>query len=79
MSKRGKQTEAEIQIECVAWIRREFPSHPFAYINNNARSIAQGRRNKALGTLKGAPDCFLFASSGKYHGLAEKGPTSDSR
>jgi len=62
--------EAELQKECIAWIRAKHPKLLCIYVNNNAASVNAGKLNKELGTVAGFPDVVIFAPSGKYHGLA---------
>lgn len=61
--------EADLQAECVAWFRAEYPGALLAYINNNSPSIRQGRKNKALGILAGMPDLILYQRSGPFSAL----------
>jgi len=62
--------EQQIQIECVSWLRLHHPGILHTQVNNNSSSPAAGRRNKAMGCVKGFPDFLILHQSGGHCGIA---------
>jgi len=65
-----KHEESSLQIECVAWFRKEYPNHViFSIPNGGARNVITGAILKREGVMRGTPDLqVLFANNG-YNGL----------
>jgi hypothetical protein len=67
-----KQTEHDLQCECVRLFRLQYPSLAlllFAIPNGGQRDIVVAAKLKAEGALSGVPDLFFAHPSGEYHGL----------
>lgn len=58
------QHEALLQKEIVKALRQAFPETWISHTKNNSRNAWDGRKNKALGVLKGMPDLSIVPCQG---------------
>mgnify|MGYP000861699717 FL=1 len=89
----AKQGERQLQAQCVAWFRYQYPQferllvsipNGTKFIGSEKQRAIMGKRFKDEGMLPGASDLFLFVPSGELHGLAiemklPKGVQSDNQ
>lgn len=67
-----KQTESQMQTECVDWFREAYPQFAklfWANPNGGYRSPKTAAILKREGVLSGVPDCTLAVPRKPYHGL----------
>lgn len=63
---RNKQSESQLQSECVRWFRYQYPQYKnllFAIPNGGKRNISTAVRLKAEGVVAGVPDLFLAVAN----------------
>lgn len=82
--KYGKKSEEQIQCECVAWWRKNYPAKTmllFSSLNGVKLSggAKQGARLKRAGMTAGVADLFLSIPSGDLAGLYIEMKTSTGR
>ena len=59
---RNKQSESQLQSECVRWFRYQYPEFKnvlFAIPNGGKRNISTAKRLKSEGVVPGVADLFL--------------------
>jgi hypothetical protein len=73
---RNKQSESQLQSECVRWFRYQFPEFNgllFAIPNGGVRNISTAVRLKKEGVVSGVADLFLAVANivekEMFHGL----------
>jgi hypothetical protein len=71
--KRAKpvQKEAPLQKEIIKELRKAFPETWISHTKNNSKSAWDGRKNKALGVLKGMPDLSIVPCANGMTGYIE--------
>lgn len=73
---RNKQSESQLQSECVRWFRYQYPEYRlllFSIPNGGKRNISTAKRLKAEGVVSGVADLFLAVpcqnDEGEYNWL----------
>jgi tRNA G26 N,N-dimethylase Trm1 len=65
-----KETEHDLQVNCVKYFRYTFPNLLiFAIPNGGLRNIRVAKKLKAEGVLKGVPDLFIPHCFDNYNGI----------
>lgn len=67
---RNKQSESQLQGECVRWFRYQYPQYRlllFAIPNGGKRNISTAKRLKAEGVVSGVADLFLAVQYKGWH------------
>lgn len=63
--------EAELQKQCVKWLKEQYPQAFFTHVPNEAkREWKTINALKSMGWVPGCPDLLIFNRNNKFSGLA---------